>query len=151
MKILRFNEADDFLNFNQFGPGSDVVETEDVTMTLDEFVNLDVFDETNLEKAILALKNHEAVELSHDNDSVNVSSKDEETAHVKYGDIEIDFDKKDLLAALQEQLDLAVTESYVPKDDIDKTKDDEMESVLKFKEFIEIEKNETKQDGKDSF
>lgn len=150
MKILKFNETEDFLNFNQFGPGADEVETADVTMTLDEFVNLDVFTISNVEKALLCLKNNEEVTLEHDTDVVKMSSKDTEKVHVEYGDIALDFDKNDLLNAFQEIVDQNVSESHVIKDDIDKT-NDEMPSVLKFKEFLEIEKNETKQDGKDCF
>jgi len=144
-----FEESSDFLDFNQFGPEAGVDDVGEKSMTLDDFVNLPLFSVENLQKAIIALKNHEEITLQHDNDSVKMSSKDDDTVHIEYADIALDFDKNDLLNAMQGNIDLEIVESV--ETDVDKTKEEEMPSVLKFKEFLEIEKNTAKQDGKDSF
>lgn len=122
-KNQRLNESEDFLDFldfNEFGPDADA--EHDVTnkqMTLDEFVNLPIFNTENSQKAIIALKNNETIELQNNDDSVKLSSSDNETVTIEYGDIVLDFSKNDLLQALQENIELEVSES-----------------VLKFKEFI---------------
>lgn len=153
-RILKFNESEDFLDFNDFGPDRDTESEEmEKTMTLDEFVNLEVFTTENLQRAILALKNNETIELINDDETVKMSSSDNEVVTVEYYDIQLDFDKTDLLNAFEEIVSLAVVESVNVVEEVDKTEveEKEMPSVLKFKEFLEIEKNETKQDGKDSF
>jgi hypothetical protein len=151
IKILKFNEADEFLDFNEFGPDADAQGNDKVTMTLDEFVNLPIFTIANLQKAVLCLKNHETCEFENEEESVEMSSEDDETAHVKYGDIELDFDKDDLLNAFQERLDVEQVDEVVESVQIEETEEKEMPSVLKFKDFMELEKFEAKQDGKDSF
>lgn len=153
-RIFKFNESEDFLDFNDFGPDKDMEKDElEKTMTLDEFVNLPVFTTENLQRAILALKNNETIELIADDEAVKLSSSDNEIVTIEYYDIVLDFDKTELLQAFEELVSLAVVENVNVTEETkeDKTEETEMPSVLKFKEFLEITKNETKQDGKDSF
>jgi hypothetical protein len=147
-RIIRFNESDEFLDFNEFGPDADADGGGEIVMTLDEFVNLGIFTLDNCQKAVLCLKNNETCDFENDEESVTMSSTDAEKVTVKYGDIELDFDKEELLGAFQEKIDMSA-EEVVESVKVEEEK--EMQSVLKFKDFLELEKFEAKHDGKDSF
>lgn len=143
-RVKKLHEhSEDFLDFNQFGVVSELEDGAEKTLTLDEFVNLDIFTTENVQKALLALKNNEEISFENETESVKMSSSDNETVTISYGDIELQFAKHDLLNAFQEILDVELNEDV-----------DDMPSVLKFKEYHEIVRVDylkTKQNHHDPF
>ena len=142
--LAKMNEEEDFLNFNDFGVNSEISEpTNEPSMTLDEFVNLSIFSVENCQRALLALSNNEELSLEDDEMKVKISSTDADVATIDYndGEITLTFVKKELTAAFQEIVDGAVNENV-----------DKMQSVLKFKQYINLIKIDylkTKQNHRD--
>lgn len=133
-KVLSLYEFQEFLDFNDFGPddGSNNPKQE---MTMYDFLSLPHFDNSdNINKAIQALTVNEILELSLLDNSDIIIKPDNEKVTVIVNNLEIDFVKEDLLNALSKKL--SEKEEIVEN----KISNNDSQSVLKFKQYININK-----------
>lgn len=135
-KVLTLYEYQEFLDFNDFGPSDGSDNPKNSEMTLSDFLNLPHFEKAeNVDKAIQSLTVNEDLEIEMlDNCSIIIKSSDNEKVTVVVDKLEMDFVKEDLLNALHKKL--AELEEVVEN----KITSDEPQSVLKFKQYISINK-----------
>jgi hypothetical protein len=108
--------------------------------TMDDFINLPHFDEqSNCLQLIAALKSDDKTKIDKINEEpIIIKEIDPTHITIKYGDIEISFDKYELIKKLEEKASLMES----TKNKIKSKKEDSFlsNSIKKFKEFFKINK-----------
>jgi len=108
--------------------------------TMDDFINLPHFDEqNNCLQLIAALKSDDITEIKKINEEpIIIKEIDPTHVTIKYGDVEVSFDKYDLIKKLEEKASLM--ESVKNESDKKDMNSFLSNSIKKFKEYFKINK-----------
>lgn len=142
----------DFTDYGDFGPDGEG-NVEENSMTIQQFLQLPHFESyDNCFKALQSVKSSELLTLKMlEEKDVILKPEDTDQVVVTYGDVGITFSKSELIAALkslceERRLELQDSMSVAEgmKAETEKPKEDEeMPSVIKFKDYIELNKIDT--------
>ena len=153
IKSLKEYVEQDFTEYGDFGP-DDEGSVEENSMTIQQFLQLPQFESyDNCFKALQSVKSNELLTLKMLEEK-DVILKPEETdqVNVSYGDVSITFSRSELVSALktlceEKRLQLQDNMQPVAEGMKEKTeepkKEEEMQSVIKFKDYIELNKIDT--------